>query len=329
MTKPQAEKINGSRRGKSGAWINATSAVLLVVIVTLAVYFFKKHWAEFLALTRVTPTYIISMSLLIITFQMVGALKVRTFTRIFGLNLTFREWFSLTQMNSLLNYLPVRGGVLLNALYLRKFFNFSYSVFLSMLGAGFVITVVVFSFMGIVGALFVFISGNHFPLAIALIYIFFIVFGIAIFLSIDRWGNMVAYPPIVRFCNGWKVMREGRWYLLLLVLLDGFLVCIDALRMTLSYHAVGVDIPYRLGLIMVPLSNLMAVASFVPGGMGVREIVIGFISREVGLGFSTGVFASALDRALLFFWILLLGAISIILLFFCRGVGTAKRLEKK
>jgi len=78
------------------------------------------------------------------------------------------------------------------------------------------------------------------------------------------------------FSASWRVARyqDGGRRLLFLVATDLCMVLIDATRITLCLGAVGLKPIYAEGLIVVPLSNILGVASMAPGGLGVKEFIM-------------------------------------------------------
>jgi uncharacterized protein (TIRG00374 family) len=99
------------------------------------------------------------------------------------------------------------------------------------------------------------------------------------------------------------------------------MVLIDALRITLSFGAIGIKLNYAMGLVLMPLSNIIGLASLVPGGLGVKEFIIGLLSSELGIDFTEAIFAATLDRMILLLWVLFLGPLFI-------AVCRRKRLDK-
>jgi uncharacterized protein (TIRG00374 family) len=174
--------------------------------------------------------------------------------------------------------------------------------------------------------LLVYLKTGIFSLNIFVIYIFLMISPLIPFLFLDRITGWIKNPHITRFIDGWKMIRKGGRHLVFLVVADILMVVVDAMRIKLSYGAQGVDLDYLMGLVLSPLSNLAAIASQVPAGLGIRETVVGLISGGMGMGFEMGVDASTLDRLILLFWIVLLGSISTINLIFYRGYrsGTKK-----
>jgi uncharacterized membrane protein YbhN (UPF0104 family) len=304
------EETDRSFRGR-GRLLNWISLFLFVAVILAAVAFFSKNWGVFVSLVDLSPGYIVSMSILIVAFQFLSGVKIKILTSIFGLDLKPREWFGLAQVNSLLNYLPVRGGGVANAFYLKGFFNFPITKYLAVITASFAVTVAVFSTTGCLAAVLILLSLGLFAKYTFSIYVALIVLTAALFISVGWISKRVTDRHLSRFLTGWEKIRGSGRRLALLAAVDFAMISMDAMRIKLSYGRLGSELDYFMGLAMVPVSNIASVISMVPGGIVAREFVMGLISGELGMGFDAGVFASALDRVLLFIWILIMGSLSI------------------
>jgi uncharacterized membrane protein YbhN (UPF0104 family) len=300
------------------------SVFLLAVVGFIAWFFLRRHWSEFIGLVDLSPVYLGEMSVLIILFQTILGVKIRAATRAFDVRLAPGQWFAVAQINSLLNYLPVRSGPIVSAAYLKGAFNFPYTRYASVLGAGFVLTIIVFAAMGCLGIVGTALFGGEMLWEVLPVYTVMIVVPLGVFLWVGKKTGGARNPILARFREGWAIIAGNRACLVTLIIADCCLVMIDSLRIMLSYRVVGVDIPYLAGWAMLPLANLAGVASLVPGGLGVKEGVMGLLSRVAGIGFETGVYATGLDRALLMMWLVILGVASMLALVLHHGIRHEK-----
>jgi len=296
------------------------SVLLLCVVALVAWFFIRRHWGEFIGLVDLSPGYLVLMSILIILFQTILGVKIRAATRAFDVHLAPHQWFAVAQVNSLLNYLPIRTGPIVSAAYLKGAFDFSYTRYASVLGAGFVLTIIVFASMGCIGIVGMGVSGGIMLWEVLPIYAVMIVVPLGVFLRMGKNPSGMRNRLLVKFREGWAIIAGDAVCLGTLIICDCFLVMIDSFRILLSYRAVGVDVPYLAGWAMIPLANLAGVASLVPGGLGVKEGVMGLLSRVAGIGFESGVYATGLDRALLIMWLVILGVASMLVLVFRHGI---------
>jgi uncharacterized protein (TIRG00374 family) len=147
-----------------------------------------------------------------------------------------------------------------------------------------------------------------------------VILPLVFFVRLDRLARTTRNPHLARFLEGWRVIRTGGRRLALLVMTDLGMVLIDAGRITLCLGAVGLKPVYAVGLVLIPLSNILGVVSMVPGGLGVREFFLGVMGGGLGIDFTRTIFAGTLDRMILLLWILFLGPLFIALMFFYRGL---------
>jgi len=244
---------------------------------------------------------------------------MKLLTGMFGLRLAPYEWIGLAQMTSFFNYLPFKGGAVAGALFLKGAHNFSYARFLATAAASSVLAVVTFSAAGLIGLAVLWLFYGVFSWPILGAYFFLVIISLVFFLKVDGWARRKKNPHILRFSEGWRVIRTGGKRLLLLIATDLCMVLIDAARITLCLKAVGLKTSYAVGIIVIPLSNILGVVSMVPGGLGVKEFVMGLVGSGLGIDFTRTIFAATLDRMILLLWVLFLGPLFIALIFFYRG----------
>jgi uncharacterized membrane protein YbhN (UPF0104 family) len=298
----------------------AIGIVGLLAVILCARWFYQRHGANFTAETEISWPFIMIMSLLILSFQFLGGVRMKLLTGMFGLRLAPYEWIGLAQLTTFFNYLPFKGGAVAGAVFLKAAHDFSYARFLATAAASSVLAIVTFSTVGVIGLSVLWLSSGVFSWPIMAIYVILIIVPLIFFLRIDRRTGRVKNPHVLRFLEGWRVIRTGGRRLVLLIATDLCMVCIDSMRITLCLAAVGLTPNYASGFILVPLSNILAVSSMVPGGLGVKEFVMGLLGGGLGIDFTRVVFAATLDRMILLLWVLFLGPLCIALIFFNRGL---------
>lgn len=309
-------------RPESGILRGVIGIAGLVAVILCARWFYERHGANFVAEAEISWSFILVMSLLIVSFQFLGGVRMKLLTGMFGLRLAPYEWIGLAQMTTFFNYLPFKGGAVAGALFLKGAHDFSYARFLATAMASSILAVVTFSVVGVIGLIVLWLSSGVFSWLILAIYAVLIIVPLAFFLRIDRRTERVKNPHLLRFLEGWRVIRTGGRRLMLLIVTDLGMMLIDAARITLCLAAVGLKPLYAAGLILCPLSNVLGVVSMVPGGLGVKEVVMGLLGGGLGIDFTRTIFAATLDRMILLLWVLFLGPLFIALIFFNRGFST-------
>ncbi len=123
----------------------------LLAVILCARWFYQRHGASFTAETEVSWPFIMIMSLLILSFQFLGGVRMKLLTGMFGLRLAPYEWMGLAQMTTFFNYLPFKGGAVAGAVFLKAAHDFSYARFLATAAASSVLAIVTFSTVGVIG----------------------------------------------------------------------------------------------------------------------------------------------------------------------------------
>jgi uncharacterized protein (TIRG00374 family) len=81
------------------------------------------------------------------------------------------------------------------------------------------------------------------------------------------------------------------------------------MRYYIAFRAFSLNISFWYCLMLAPLSILTTFISITPAGLGIREAVICFTSKILGMGLNPGMYAASLDRAVVMFWVFILGPI--------------------
>jgi uncharacterized membrane protein YbhN (UPF0104 family) len=317
----RGQKDHGDKR----RWLRGIAGVLLlIVVIACAQYFYRKHGADFVAQVEVTWPFIAGLSALILAFQFLGGVRMKLLTAMFGLRLAPVEWIGLAQMTTFFNYLPFKGGAVAGALFLKGSHGFPYTRFLATTAAGSLLAVVTFSATGLLGLVFLWLSSGVFSWTIFGLYLSLVGLPLILFLRLGRATARVRNQHLVRFLEGWRIIRTGGRRLFFLVVVDVCMVLIDALRITLCFGALGIRLNYFAGLVLIPLSNVVGVASLIPGGLGAKEFIMGLLGGGVGMDFTHTIFAATLDRMILLLWVLLLGPVFVTLIFFYHQAPSKK-----
>lgn len=128
--------------------------VLIILIVWFAVYFYQ-NIDDFKQLKIINAVYFVPLCIFFILFLINNGLILKYFLESFKIKLEFKEWFGLSVITTMGNYLtPFRGGAVARAVYLKKIHQFSYSYFLSTLAGIYIVIFLVYSFIGLLAMFF-------------------------------------------------------------------------------------------------------------------------------------------------------------------------------
>ena len=295
--------------------ISKSKSISLIILVSLIVWagiYVKNHIDEFGIISSLSLKYFgILLFLSLLELFLVGLLT-KTITKSFGIGLTSTEWFGLSVVTRLGNFLlPFKGGAGLRGVYLRKYHDFPYTYFLTALVATSIIIFFVNASIGVTGMCLVYVYYKIFNWIIfATLGIFFFLF-LAIIIFSPRAPNFRSnfLNKISNAINTWHEIKKSTsvvFKLLLIVLLHAFL---NILIIFSAFRAFSLNVPLTQTMIIASLSILSMVIGMTPGSLGINEAVIVFSSRLFQITTAQGLLVATLRRIVILFWIFTLGPI--------------------
>jgi uncharacterized membrane protein YbhN (UPF0104 family) len=182
--------------------------------------------------------------------------------------------------------------------------------FITVIGASFMITILSTGFIGLIVSSFCYFVKDisvimpFLFLSLVMFPLFFIAASAR--LDLSEGGLRRRLKDVL---EGWNMISKKRASLFSLILLDIVSVFILSMRYYLAFRVFSFSVPFLYCIILAPLSILSTLIGFTPAGLGVREAVIGFTSKILGTGLNPGIYAASLDRAVVMFWLFILGPI--------------------
>jgi uncharacterized membrane protein YbhN (UPF0104 family) len=224
------------------------------------------------------------------------------------------ENFLLTVTGAAANYLPLRMGTVIRFRYLKAVHGLRYTRSVSIASIRLTLLVVATGALGLVGVGGIWFSTGNLALELAGMFsALLLVASIA-----ARRGAPVskAEGRFVRiwkdFSAGFSVIRERpRVGLQVFGLILAQLVLI-AIRFDVALRIVGTNASVNTLLTLAPTATLASFVSIVPGGLGLREGVMGYVTLATGLSFDSGLFAGTIDRAVLLVLLISTGSLSLL-----------------
>jgi uncharacterized membrane protein YbhN (UPF0104 family) len=281
----------------------------LLTIGAIAAFYFINNFEEIKPIFSINISILTLLSILVLSTQILNGLRLKILTDRLNLKLQPRTCLGIAVLQSFLNYLPLKGGMLANAIYLKKSHNFSYMNFISMMGSSVLITVLSVGTLGFIVSSF---SCVQKEIDIILPFVFFSLIAAAVFFIFFSSGKNISkgiFSKLTPLIEGWQMIRGKQYTLLFLIMLDCISALIISLRYYIAFRAFSLNISFWYCLMIAPLSILTTFASITPAGLGIREATVGYFSKILGMGLNQGVLASSLDRAVVMFWLFVLGPI--------------------
>ena len=254
---------------------------------------------------------------------LLNAVQFKIVAKIFSIELNFDEWFGLSSINTMYNYLlPGKAGLAVRGVYLKKKYNFPYSHSASILAGTYLITLLITSIVATVLGLWFFLQGQLPPVFCAIAPIILLCIGmLLVFILKSKPNESAAGNRLSQFIKntyqGLKFFEKHPRRFLSLCLLQLSAMVVNTIRIWFAFYLLHITIN---------LSELLYVQSFVVFGTIVTVLPGNLIVKEGVIGFSAGFLAITLESALL-------GAVfdrvTIMLLVFLFGVVWSRILMNK
>lgn len=278
----------------------ALSSLVLAVFAIWVVWYVNTHLGEFETILKVPPTSLILLFFLAMAVIYINGLFTKMILSGYGIELKRLEYFSLSSVSSLGNYLLFfRGGAGLRAVYLKSRYRFSFVDFISTLSAAYLINLFINSLLGLSGALWAWIEAGRFDIYISAGFAALsIVCAILIVtpLQLPAWQTF-PFRQISQIVNGWNKVREDTVlkYGLITVALANLLVMV--LQTKVAFDAYNIPLSWGGALFFSSLKGLTLLAALTPGSLGVVEWAAVYLGRTLSFTPAQALMAQALMRA--------------------------------
>lgn len=288
-------------------WIQ--SLVALLIIVSFASYIWH-HRSLFAGVLDISAVDVLLIAVFIVaTWVIIGA-QIYVIFRALGLQIGFWESCVLSVASAFGNYLPLRAGTIIRAHYMKTVHQLSYAKFGSVFSIRLLLTLIVSGLVGLISTIAVAQSSGR--LSIELLLLFFV----CIFLPCLTyfWSPGNTYKLGGRIGRIWHDFSDGFHQLktqpkvglisFQLILLQ--YIALGA-RFYIAFCAMGLESTIALISLLVALTAVSSFVALTPGGLGVREAVMGYATFAAGISFSQGVFVGTIDRGILLLMITFFG----------------------
>ena len=291
---------------------------IVVTVLTLAIIglYLKSQNQLLRSLEQIPFVAIVYLLALQLASMAVNGLFLREFAIKFGIHLTPKEWFGLSIVTTMGNYItPLSGGMIARAAYLKQKHAFPYAQFATLLASNYLVN---FWVIGVVG-LFVLLTLGEAVHAFWQVLVFFAAVVIAI-------STLILFPPkrlpwnnrVARVVNtslvGWELVKSDLLLLAKLAIYTLVNILLSGLSFWVAYDAVGSSISFRAALLVGLLAFFSILIKVTPGNLGIQEAVVSLSSGLLGTGMEQGFLVALLIRAATLAWAFTLGPIFSLLL---------------
>jgi uncharacterized membrane protein YbhN (UPF0104 family) len=291
-------------------------SVITIGLLSAFVYYLYNNADRFLELIQLSASGVLLIFLLSLIFPFLSGSMTTFLFRGLGVDLPFRDGFLINAASTLANQLPISGGILSKGFYLKRKYELSYSKFLSATVALFLCFI---GTNGLVG-LTVLAYGMLIQQKVVSITLWLGFAAMAACLLVFSFPiDQIKLPdPIGKLLHqaaeGWMLIRKNPRLLASLIGLQCGLLILLAIRYWLAFHMLSQNVTLSDAMLFSTATILTQLVSIAPGGLGVREAIVGTISSILGFDTGASVVAVGLDRLISTVPILLIGGISTLIL---------------
>lgn len=291
---------------------NKYISIIVMIAVIIAIFLYLLTQPQLLTtLGSLTWSSIVLIILCRLFFLMTNGLYQKAFAKKFEIDLKFVEWFGLSVITTMGNYLtPFSGGLVARAVYLKHQHSFAYARFATLIASNYL---VVFWVVGIVGfsTLVIFFPLEEVYLSLALIFL-----GISFFISMLALLPNIHLPENYRLLKilntsleGWNVVKNDRRLLAQLVLYTIANILLNGLSFWIAYIALGVQISFYSALLISLIGVFSILLNITPGNLGIQELVVSVSSNLLGAGSGEGLLVALIIRISTMLVVFILGPI--------------------
>lgn len=285
-------------------------------IIAAFTYYLYINADKYLKLLQISTNGVIALFALSLTYPFLGGIINTTLFRALGAKISYWDGFNLTAASTLANQLPVSGGIVSRGYYLNRFHGVSYMKFFSATFALFFCFVSVNGMVG-VGVLLYWSVSKATPIPSLLLLSFVVMSSFFLFfwLPLEKIKIPGRISDLVRQAlDGWEIVRKNLPLLLQLIGLQTCLMVLLAFRYWFSFHMLSQNIALSQAILFAAASILTQIVSIAPGGLGVREAIVGIVASTLGFDGGTSIVAVGLDRLVSTLVIIVIGGISTVVL---------------
>lgn len=255
-------------------WRRLLSAVILLAFFAWAGWYGYRHWQELSALGDVPWWVVMTLCAATAGTVVCNGLYIKFVLSAFGIDLPAKEWIALTVATSLLNFIsPMRGGSAMRAVYLKARYRFSFTDFVSSLGAMYLMYAAVHAFLGLCGSALLWQTDNRPPLALTAFFAAVAVASVLLMVApihVPQWSTF-GLRHLVRVLEGWALLRRSpRVFAALLVVTVAYAL-LSVLQFKIAFAGIDVSAHWGSALFYTAGQGLALLITITPGALGIAE----------------------------------------------------------
>lgn len=278
------------------------SIIVFIFVAVFFVFYLKNNWRDFSSIHIVSWWYLSGFIILTLISFFITALFFQKSVEPFSLKLTFNEYFGLTMITMMGNYLIPFSGLGFRAIYMRKVYNFSYQNFITTVIANWITNFLIYSAAGIFALILFLLRSGDINWPLMSIFIVFIIISLLTFIPVNpnkkysKLFNRIILPLI-----DWQEYLKNKTVIQQLLVLTFWQFIVATLAFYFAFLTFNFKITFFESFLPTILSLYSAVIRLVPASFGLYEASIVYPAKIIGFSVANGLAVSALTRVVSMF----------------------------
>jgi uncharacterized membrane protein YbhN (UPF0104 family) len=273
------------------------SIVVLVLTVAAIAWYLSSQSRLLTAFENVSLLAIIYLVGMRVLFLGTNGLFLREFAVKFEVELASKEWFGLSVVTTMGNYIaPLSGGMVARAAYLKHRHELPYARFATLLASSYLVN---FWVVGIVGLLTLLTFGRihlYWQMLVFFAVVTISISALTLFPTVRLPGENRIAKTVNTALAGWVLVKNDRILLAKLVAYALVNVFLNGLSFWIAYDALGSRISFRNALLIGLLTSFALLIRITPGNLGIQEAAVSLSSGLLGTGTGQGLLVALLIR---------------------------------
>lgn len=285
------------------------SIVLTTVFLIWVIYYLSLNQNYLSILKNLDPKYLIMIILLDIVSLYQNGLFLKIITEAFSIKI--KEHFAIATSTAFYNLiLPLRGGSVVRAIYMKKIHGQLYSQFISSLMGNYIIILLVGSIFALITFAVLYTTKKiiNIPIIVTFLFIFSFTLYLSIGGKIPTFKNKIL-GKLNNVITGWHQITTHPKMIPKLVANTIIAFFIESLKVKLIFYSLGIDISLFESLYFATVSVLASFINITPGSLGISEGLFMISSTILHIPPQIGLLAAIINRLLNTIVILILGPI--------------------
>lgn len=279
--------------------------VLFLVTIAWIGFYIKNHWTDFAPAKTIVWPYILLLLAISLIYIIVQGLVLKVTLEPFKIRLKFFEWFGITVITFLGNYIFPFSGFGFRAAYLKKTYGFNYTSFIGSLVAIYLTEFFLFTLGGLIG-LWSWYKATGF-VDYKILTLFLAVFSICtVFLFFSPKLPVFQSKFLIHLNrvlhSFYFIKTDNNLMRKLLVIVLSEVILFSAIFF-FAYRALHFPVSYLTSMIAAALSLYSLLIRITPASFGFYEAMVIYTTKLADLTVANGLLVAMVTRVVSMIWV--------------------------